>query len=216
MTRQPAPDRPRSTLRERNRLRTREAIESVALRLFLSEGFERTTVERIAEEAGVAPRTLFRYFPSKEDVVFPDHEAALQRLREQLGAAGFPPVAEAPLERLHAAVLDLQDRDADERQIARAQLVRRTPALLKRYEGLVDDYEAVAADVLADQLLAAGVGREEAVIRASLLCGALFGALRAARRTAAVLTRPDPRDLIERAVTLVAQGADGLPRPPAP
>lgn len=50
--------------------RSREALIDAALALFARDGFDRTTADQIAERAGVSPRTFFRYFPTKESVVF--------------------------------------------------------------------------------------------------------------------------------------------------
>ncbi|EFD71230.1 LOW QUALITY PROTEIN: regulatory protein, partial [Streptomyces lividans TK24] len=55
----------------------REALVAAAFRLFLERGYEQTTVDDIVALAGVGRRSFFRYFPSKEDVVFPDHERCL-------------------------------------------------------------------------------------------------------------------------------------------
>src|SRR5580700_1434044 len=59
-------------LRERKKARTRASIREHALRLFREEGYQRTTVEKIAEAAEVSPSTFFRYFPTKEDLVLQD------------------------------------------------------------------------------------------------------------------------------------------------
>jgi AcrR family transcriptional regulator len=67
-------------LRESKKLRTREAIAAEAMRLFVKRGFEHVTVAEVAEAAGVSEKTVYNYFPTKEDLFFdevPAREAAL-------------------------------------------------------------------------------------------------------------------------------------------
>ena len=64
--------RPKVGLRERKKARTRAEIQRQALKLFRGRGYEATTVAQIAEAAEVSESTFFRYFPTKEDVVFWD------------------------------------------------------------------------------------------------------------------------------------------------
>lgn len=59
-------------LRERKKARTRATIQEHAVRLFRAQGYAATTVEQIAEVAEVSPSTVFRYFPTKEDLVTTD------------------------------------------------------------------------------------------------------------------------------------------------
>ena len=65
-----SPPSSRPTPRDVSATRTREALIDAALELFARDGFDATHSDRIAERAGVSPRTFFRYFPTKESVVF--------------------------------------------------------------------------------------------------------------------------------------------------
>jgi AcrR family transcriptional regulator len=71
VTASPTSSRPAAPrgLRERKKLRTRAAILDAALDLFEEQGYEATTIDQIAERAEVAPATLFRYFPSKAELL---------------------------------------------------------------------------------------------------------------------------------------------------
>jgi len=71
-------------LRERKRRRTREAIAGAALELFGRQGFHQTTIPQIAAAADVSPRTVSGYFPHKEELAFPDSEAAIESLKRRL------------------------------------------------------------------------------------------------------------------------------------
>lgn len=80
-----------STSSERERsgrppVTSRAELERVGLELFARDGFDATTVERIAEAAGISRRTFFRYFASKNDVVWGDFEAGLRAMEEELSA----------------------------------------------------------------------------------------------------------------------------------
>jgi mycofactocin system transcriptional regulator len=103
-------------------------LELLALELFADRGFERTTVDDLAEAAGIGRRTFFRYFPSKNDVVYGDFDAALSELRDRLDAT--PP--EVPLlEGLREAVLAFNalPAEAEPQHRVRMALVLHTPAL---------------------------------------------------------------------------------------
>ena len=72
-------------LRERKKQRTRELIAKTALELFSEYGYQATTVADIAASAELSERTIFGYFPTKEDILFADHLALEQGLAEVLG-----------------------------------------------------------------------------------------------------------------------------------
>ena len=94
-------------LRERKKARTREALQEAAMDLFTRQGFDGTTVEEIADACEVSPRTFFRYFPTKEDVLFADTEARRERL---LAVLADQPAGDPPFVVLHAAMRALGAR----------------------------------------------------------------------------------------------------------
>ncbi|GAA4069342.1 TetR family transcriptional regulator [Streptomyces shaanxiensis] len=68
----PPSDRPQLGLRERKKIKTRTAIRTATYALIKEQGYDATTIEQIAERAEVSPSTVFRYFPTKEDIVLTD------------------------------------------------------------------------------------------------------------------------------------------------
>jgi AcrR family transcriptional regulator len=91
------------TLRERKKQRTRDALLRAALELFTTQGYERTTVDEIAEAVDVSQRTFFRYFAGKEEAALALTEMTVARFVEAVRAR---PSHEAPMEALRQAVLD--------------------------------------------------------------------------------------------------------------
>lgn len=73
----PLTDRPQLGLRERKKIKTRMAIRSATYELIEDQGYDATTIEQIAERAEVSQSTVFRYFPTKEDIVLTDEYDAL-------------------------------------------------------------------------------------------------------------------------------------------
>jgi AcrR family transcriptional regulator len=99
------PERSRLKLRERKKARTRDAIQSQALRLFRDQGYEATAVSQIAEAAEVSESTFFRYFPTKEDVVMWDRFDPLI-----LDAVRLQPAGSGPIVALRGAFRDVLGR----------------------------------------------------------------------------------------------------------
>lgn len=91
-------------LRERRREQSRTALVESALRLMAKRGFDGVSVEEIAEDAGVSRRTFFRYFETKESVLFDRRRSQLAAFEAALASAS--PDA-APFEVIEAALLEL-------------------------------------------------------------------------------------------------------------
>lgn len=79
-------------LRERKKAKTRAAIQEHAVRLFREQGYEATTIEQIAEAAEVSPSTVFRYFPTKEDLVVSDEYDPMLIAAFRAQPAGLTPI----------------------------------------------------------------------------------------------------------------------------
>lgn len=72
------------TLWQRSRQSAYAEITSIAMRLFLDQGFEQTTIDQIASTAGISRRSFFRYFGTKEDIVLGDLASQGELLRDAL------------------------------------------------------------------------------------------------------------------------------------
>jgi AcrR family transcriptional regulator len=142
-------------LRERKKARTRRAISEAAISLFLDRGYDAVSVAEIAAAAEVSKRTLFAYFPSKDDLVlhrFADHEDESARV-----VRGREP-GEAPLAALHRHLRTaLADRDPISGLcdvppvVAFYRLVLETPTL----RGAMLQYQTRGEDALTSALLEA-------------------------------------------------------------
>jgi AcrR family transcriptional regulator len=128
----------------------RDRVSAAAFELFGDRGYDGTTVDHIAERSGIARRTFFRYFRSKDDVIFPDHGRLLGDVQRFLSvaAAGSPVQAVCGGVRL---VLELYMRDPAV-SVQRYQLCRRVPQLRQREVASVADYERAFSHYLRERL----------------------------------------------------------------
>ncbi|WP_254879017.1 TetR family transcriptional regulator [Streptomyces sp. NA04227] len=110
----------------------RELLIAAAFELFAERGYDGTTIDDIVRRAGVGRRSFFRYFPAKEEVVFPDHERALADMVAYLDEGDRDP---DPVGRACGAarlVMRMYAENADF-SVKRYALTRKVPAL-KAYE----------------------------------------------------------------------------------
>jgi AcrR family transcriptional regulator len=132
---------------------TRARIRAAALELFRRDGYDRTTVERIAAAAGVTHTTFFRYFPTKEDVALSDNYDPLIA-----GLLSARPSTESVAEKVCGALLEgltsiyVEFRDE---LLEQMRLVQSVPALRARVWEVLVDTERTLLEVLDDDSLEA-------------------------------------------------------------
>ncbi|WP_037839650.1 TetR family transcriptional regulator [Streptomyces sp. NRRL F-3307] len=149
----------------------RDALVAAAFRLFLERGYEQTTVDDIVALAGVGRRSFFRYFPSKEDVVFPDHERCLADMTAFLASGG---AEHEPVRRgCDAARLVLRMYAENPAfSVQRYRLTRKVPGLRAYELSVVWRYERA----LAEYLRARFAGRPDGTLRADVIAAAVVAA----------------------------------------
>lgn len=149
---------------------TKERLVDAAYALFDEQGFEATTVDDIAERAGVGRTTFFRTFRSKEDVIFPDHDALLAALQERL-AASTPDTALVAVAEASRLVLQAYVGEGS-RARTRYRLARDVPALREREQAGVRQYTAVFQDFLHEWM----GGGPDTALRAELMANSVVTA----------------------------------------
>jgi mycofactocin system transcriptional regulator len=187
----------------RRRSTSRAELERVALDLFATKGFDETTVEDIAAAAGIGRRTFFRYHGSKNDVVWGDFDAELDRLRRWFDDC--PP--ERPLmEAVHDAVLTFNRLDDAEVpwHRRRMRLILRTPALQAHSTLMYARWRAVIADFVARRV---GVRADDMLPQ--LIAYSALGAAVAAYDQWLRREDADLDDLLDRAMAELARGFGG-------
>ncbi len=160
------------SLRDRKRARTRQALTAAALELFESRGYDETTIAEIAAAAEIGTRTFFSYFPSKEDLLFPEADA---RVRAAVNAIASRGPADGPAEVLLRALQDVGEASDDlsgRMSALRLRLFRTVPAV--RGRGLQLQMEAQRQ--IARHLAAAFPDQIDEV-GAGALTGAFLGAV---------------------------------------
>jgi len=144
---------------------SRRELELIALRLFTDQGFESTTIEQIAAEAGVSKRTFFRYFSSKASVLWSEFDSEVDTIRAALAEvpAGVP-----MMDAIRRAVVTANHygpQDVPELRL-RMNLVGGVPALQSSaavhydaWERAISDFAATRIGQPADSLYPLAVGR---------------------------------------------------------
>lgn len=205
-------------LRETKKLQTRQEIADRAMALFVERGFDRVPVAEVAAAANVSEKTVFNYFPTKEDLFFdeiPAREAAMvEAIRGRRRG-----------ESVAAALQRLQERDCEQLSspgFARfARIIEESPALqAKELEVMVRFTDALAGAIRAEL----GVPELDARVAANALASVQWQLFRNARAQA-LAGRHGPAALrrlrsdLRRAYRLLEHGlaqlerSDEFPRP---
>jgi AcrR family transcriptional regulator len=183
-------------LRERKKIKLRRGMQAAALRLFETQGYDRTTVEQIAEAAETSTTTFYRYFPTKEDVVLDNDASPLFEATVAARAAGEP--LTATIRAAMGAVVTAAEADRD-LTLARMRLVAAVPALEARYAG----EERRTINVLT-RLLAGRTGRPADDYQLELVAFVLAAVLfTASRRWVAEGGATSFAALVDQALTTV-------------
>ena len=149
----------------------RDALVAAAFQLFLERGYEQTTVDDIVALAGVGRRSFFRYFPSKEDVVFPDHERCLADMTAFLGDGTDE---DDPVQRVSDAARLVLRMYAENPtfSVQRYRLTKKVPGLRAYELSVVWRYERALAGYLRERY----AGRREGSLRADVVAAAVVAA----------------------------------------
>jgi len=138
--------------RERKKQQTREALESTAWRLFQRKGYDATTIEDITDAVDVSTRTFFRYFDSKEAVLFGDWRSNLERITDLITAR---PAEEPPLQALYEAARQLVEvlKPDEPRLLMRNQLANSSCKIGDYERNVINpEFERVVCAALARRL----------------------------------------------------------------
>nr|WP_267713941.1 helix-turn-helix domain-containing protein [Streptomyces sp. CoH17] len=191
-------------------------IQTLAVRMFVERGYDATTVADIAEAAGVAPMTVYRHFPTKEDLVLVDQNGPL--VAEHIAATS---PAQPLVRRIGSALVaaaatltgDARPDDpatGDTFLLARLQLMISTPALRARHLDSHYALQQAIVDALADD-----ASDPDAAFRARAAAGACLAAMHTALvRWAEDDGRTELPGLIVQAL-VAAFGADAVDVDPA-
>jgi AcrR family transcriptional regulator len=193
-------------LRERTRRAVQKEITDAANTLFVEQGYEATTIDDIAAAVGMSQRSVFRYFPTKEDIVVGKFDFVAD---EMLGALRARPADEPVWESLRR-VFDLLVPYVDapgKHEVAEPmqRIVFSTPPLFASYLQKLQQMQDAVVTALQERAAAAGTPYPDEDPAPRALTGAAFGCLIAAQHSwlagGATATFADTLDRAMAAIT---------------
>jgi AcrR family transcriptional regulator len=153
-------------LRERKKQRTRETIARVAVELFSERGYHATTLPDIADAADVSTRTIFAYFPSKEDILFCDFPALKDALAQALAER---PAGTDALETVREFILASHEVKTSELDQQRHRVIESDVTLRSHLRARLAEIEELIAAAIAQDLGAPDDDVRPRVVAASLI-----------------------------------------------
>lgn len=190
---------PKPGLRERKKAQTRAAIQRHALLLFQEAGYHSTTMEQVAAAADVSPSTLYRYFPTKEDLILTDDYDPVLEAAYRAQPGGVPPLTAFRMA-IKATISAISPDELAEMKV-RTQLTFAIPEVRGRAleqflqtSGMLARLFAERADCEADSLAA------------RVLAGTVIGTLLAAQMKWLEDPGADLWAIIDEALGLLIQG----------
>jgi AcrR family transcriptional regulator len=142
-----APEKPHG-LRERKRRETSGRIIEKGLKLFVKNGYEATTLDAIAEAAGISRRTFFYYFKSKEDVLLAAHDSGFRKALRPAMLDESP--NQAPLDAVQKCLVKLASRHVTKESIVFDRLMQSTEALRARKEAVFVEAEQILLEAMCE------------------------------------------------------------------
>lgn len=196
----PLADRPQLGLRERKKIKTRMAIRAATYELIEDQGYDATTIEQIAERAEVSQSTVFRYFPTKEDIVLTDEYDSV--LEEELRAR---PADEPWLDSLRYILKKAVGANwTEEPEVTRlrSRLMLEVPAVRSRMIESMSEIGRLLCRVIAER-----TGRDPADLEVRVYAMSLIGGLSEVTvHWAQNDFRDNLADLVDRAVNVFEHG----------
>ncbi|MFG3293271.1 TetR/AcrR family transcriptional regulator [Streptomyces sp. NPDC048179] len=191
---------PQLGLRERKKIKTREAIRSAMYTLVEEQGYDATTIEQIAERAEVSPSTVFRYFPTKEDIVLTDEydPIIMEELRSRPADESWPDSLRHVMHR--AITMGMKDPHAVSR--LRTRLMVEVPAVRSRMMESMSETGRMLCQAIGER-----TGRDPESLEVRVYAMSIVGGLmETSMYWAEQDHEPDFDALVDRALNVIEHG----------